>query len=758
MTTAPAADATLLTLAAASGNTHTMLLTMVAAISAGVMLIVVARRLGVPAIVLLLVGGAALGPSVWGDWAPVQPESLGDGLLVVVSLAVGLILFEGGLTLDVSGYRSASTVIKRLLTIGVLVTWWGTAAAVHLIYDLPVSYAVVAGSLVIVTGPTVIAPLLKRIKVNAKMNSILHWEGVLIDPIGVFIAVLCFEWISDPGGSTAIANLGLRIAAGLGFGAIGGLLISFFVRRNIVPEEMVNVFALACAVLTFGLAEAVRSEAGLLSVTTAGFIVGLTRSVTVKQIRAFKAELTDLLIGTLFILLAARLSPEQFADFGWRGVAAVAVVIFLVRPISVALCSWRLDLTMRERAFLGWVAPRGIVAASMASLFAINLEGTADIANPKFVETFTYSVIIGTIVLQGATAGPLAQLLGLKRPKPTGWFIVGAHAFARRIASFLRDAADVQVILADTNARAVRESVNEGLRAITVDARDKQLADREEFQGIGNVLAMTDNEDLNVRICQNWREIVGSAHVFRCNTTGAAPSAEEEAEATAGKLIWPKLPKPSLLAGELLRREASLLETTGGPGFAQFAMPVATVSNSRIQLDPDPEQIDQADEQRRTLYLQREADYLLRSLRPELVVTIESTDLRQLLESLVDLIVTVSPKLPRDDTIEELMEREATFPTALGGGVAVPHAFSNALDERICAIARLTDGLEFGAMDGEPVRLVFLLLSPQGDPEGHLATLAEIARLVIDTRVRDRIMTAESPLELIRIVRELERR
>jgi mannitol/fructose-specific phosphotransferase system IIA component (Ntr-type) len=187
-------------------------------------------------------------------------------------------------------------------------------------------------------------------------------------------------------------------------------------------------------------------------------------------------------------------------------------------------------------------------------------------------------------------------------------------------------------------------------------------------------------------------------------------------------------------------------------------MPVVTVSNGRIQLDPEPEQIDGEDEQRQTLYLQREADYLLRSLRPELVVTLGPTDLRQLLESLVDLIVTISPKLPRDDTIEELMEREATFPTALGGGVAVPHAFSNALDERICAIARLTDGLEFGAMDGEPVRLVFLLLSPQGDPEGHLATLAEIARLVIDTRNRDRIMAADSPLELIRIVRELERR
>jgi len=734
---------------------HQMLMTMAWAISAGVLLVIVARKLNLPAIVILLAGGAIMGPSLLNI---VQPESLGDGLRVIVSLAIGLILFEGGLTLDLSGYREAPAMIKRLLTIGVVTTWFGSAAAIHYVMDIDWELAIISGSLVIVTGPTVIAPLLKRIKLNTRLHNILHWEGVLIDPIGVFIALLCYEWIIKEGGEAALLNFAIRLGWGLAVGVAGGFAIMFVIRRKWIPDDTVNVFALGAAVFVFGLADMVRPEAGLLAVTAAGFVVGFAGKVQLKQIRQFKAEITDLLIGTLFILLASRLSFEQFRTFGWEGAIVVAIVMVAIRPLAIILCSWGTDLSVRDKAYLSWVAPRGIVAASMASLIALNLADSGDTrfaVNPTFVESFTYSVIIATIVLQGFTASPLAALLKLKRPEPTGWLIVGGHALARRIASFIEDRAGSSVVLVDTNPRLVREAQSEGLVVVTGDARDTTtLQERSELRGVGNVLALTDNEDLNVRICQNWAESLGDEHVFRCNPAEAETEEDAQRTETPGRVIWAKLPKPSLVAAELQRSEAAILEATGyEPAFAQLATPLITVTGGKISFDaPTAPQEEQAESS--TLYVQRRADYLMRAIRPELIAEVRAEDLQDLLRKLVDLAVKVAPELPRDETVEELIERESAFPTALGHGVAVPHTYSGGLDARICVIAQLPEGLDFGAADNEDVRLVFLLLSPQGDPEGHLATLADIARLVHDPKVRHRLIHATSPMEIISIIRE----
>lgn len=732
-----------------------MLMTIAWAISAGVLVVIVARKLNLPAIVILLAGGVVMGPAVLNL---VRPDSLGDGLRVIVSLSIGLILFEGGLTLDLSGYREAPAMIKRLLTLGVLITWMGTALALRFVVGVEWELAIISGSLVIVTGPTVIAPLLKRINLNTRLHNILHWEGVLIDPIGVFIALLCYEWIIKEGGEEALLNFGIRLGWGLAVGVAGGLAIMFVIRRRWVPEDMVNVFALGAAVFVFGLADMVRPEAGLLAVTAAGFLVGFAGSVQLKQIRQFKAEITDLLVGTLFILLASRLSFDQFADFGWQGAIVVAIVMLLVRPVGILLCAWRTDLSIREKAYLSWVAPRGIVAASMASLIALNLadDGSTRFGqSPKFVESFTYSVIIATILLQGFTASPLAALLKLKRPEPTGWLIVGAHALGQRIASFIEDRAGKTVVLVDTNPRLVREAQAAGHVVVNGDARDTaSLQERNELQGVGNVLALTDNEDLNVRICQNWADVTGATHVYRCNPTEGEGDDEREDEDVAGKVIWAKLPKPSLVSAELQRSEAAILEATGyEPAFAQLATPLITVTGGKISFEAPTAPGDEQQESS-TLYVQRRADYLMRSIRPELITKVKADDLQDLLQKLVDVAVTVAPELPRDETVEELIERETAFPTALGHGVAVPHTYSGGLDQRLCVIAQLPEGLDFGAPDGEEVRLVFLLLSPQGDPEGHLATLADIARLVIDPQVRHRLIHAASPMEMISIVRQ----
>jgi len=651
-------------------------------------------------------------------------------------------------------------VIKRLLSVGVLVTWLGTAATLLLLFGmgenamLSTSDCILAGSLVIVTGPTVIAPLLKRIKVTSRIHNILHWEGVLIDPIGVFIALLCFEWVVGPSEQQALVAFMERVAAGVGFGVAGGFAIAAIARTRFVPEDMMNVFALGAAVGVFGAGEAVQSEAGLLSVTIAGFIVGLQRPRGFKQIKRFKAELTDLLIGTLFILLAARLQFDQFTTFGVRGALAVVVVMLLLRPLNIALSTIGSDMTIRERAFLSWVAPRGIVAASMASLIQLRLsEGVQD--DPRFIETFTYSVIVATVVLQGLSAGWLAQVLGLRRSVPSGWMIVGSHALGRRLATFMGRHPNIPAVLIDTNARAIRDAHNEGLTAIVGDARDVSLHDRPEMHNVGSVLAITDNEDLNQLICQRWSDVVGKDHVFRCAVTPADAGSDADPDHEEfGRIVWDRLPRPSLLSAELLRHEASVIASTMAPeSMRGKAIPLASISGDRLVIQPGAELTGSEDENITTLYLRRDGDYLLRAVQPELVTTTNARSMSELFETMVDLVVRKYPRLARKETVAELLDRESNFPTALGHGIAVPHAYSNALDARVCALAAVPDGIDFKAADGEDVRFVFLLLSPEGDPEGHLATLAEVARLVVDEEFRDRLLAARQPDEIIAFIR-----
>jgi NhaP-type Na+/H+ or K+/H+ antiporter/mannitol/fructose-specific phosphotransferase system IIA component (Ntr-type) len=727
-------------------HSHEMLTTVVTAIAGGIFLIALSHRWKVPAIVPLLLGGIVLGPEVLGI---VQPASLGEILPVFVSLAVGIILFEGGLTLDLEGYRSASKVIRRLLTVGVLTTWLVTAAAVTLVFGTSLPFGLLAASFVIVTGPTVIAPLLKRIKVTVKLHSILHWEGVLIDAIGVFIAILCFEYLLDKSIGNALSMFALRIAVGGGLGVAGGLGAYHLIRRRIIPGDLLNDFALAAAVFVFGVSELVVSESGLLAVTVAGLVLGAHKPADLKQLRQFKAEITDLLIGMLFILLAARLRFEQFADYGLRGLLMVLIVLFVVRPLNIAVSTFGLGLELRERLFLSWVAPRGIVAASMASLFTLHLQerGVPDAA---LVETFTYSIIIATVLLQGFTAGPLARRLGLSRPEPTGWLIVGAHRFGQQLAHFLSASAALPVVLVDSNPRAVAEARRNGLQAILADARDLELDERDEIQQVGNLLALTDNEELNVLLCHRWSSELGRGHVFRWGPAGGGMLDHHD---VPGRQVWSRLPKPSLISAELERGEASLIEA--GPGIGApppLATPVLAVQGGRVLLGHADLAAVDARPPALQLLLRREAEYVAQSLHPELVLQLDVDSQAELLAAMVDRARRILPELPRDEILEALLRRERIVPTALGHGVAVPHAYSARISERHVVVAQLRRGIELPTPDGEPVRLVFLLLSPPDDPEGHLATLADIARLTSDPTRREALKSAPDAQALLRLL------
>jgi len=721
--------------------THTMLMTMMSAISAGIILTVLARRINVSAIALLLIGGVLLGPEGLGL---VRSDQLGSGLPVIVSLAIGLILFEGGLTLDLRGYRSASGIIRRLLTFGVLITWGITATLIWVVFRFDPFFCLLAASLVIVTGPTVIAPLLKRIKVQANLHSILHWEGVLIDAVGVFVAIMCYEWIGGYGRDMALVRFLMRFAWGLGLGVGGGLAVYQLIRRRVVPDDMINAFALGAATLVFGCAEAWFSESGLLAVTVAGFVLGIKKPGELKEIRQFKAEISDLLIGTLFLLLAARLELSQFVEFGLQGALVVLGVMLVVRPLNIVVSSWGLGFSWREKAFLAWVAPRGIVAASMASLFTLSLTDRG-FENAAFIETFTYSVIVATVLIQGFSAGALARVLKLQRPKPTGWLIVGAHSLGRRLAGFILETSRHPVVLIDTNPQAVSEACSEGFEALHEDARDVELESHDAVQAMGYLVALTDNEDLNMLLCQHWADVLGRNHVFYWQSYINKTS-------KIGQSIWPNLPKPSVVSGELERGEAVLMHLTDPKRDDRNpARHLASVQNGRVTLQ---ENTSDASKNRQVLLLRREADYLAASLRPNLVVRLDTTDQDAVFVDLVDRMAALVPKFPRDAVLNSLRTRERTFPSALGHGLAVPHTYCADLDFRLCAIAQIPGGLDFGAMDGQPVRLMFLLVGPVDDPEGHLKTIAEIARLTGNAEMRDRLLAAEVPDGVLSLIRD----
>ena len=724
-------------------HSHVILISLCTAIAAGTFVTVLARPLKVPAIIPLLASGILLGPEFLGI---VQPESFGDTLTVLVSLAVGLILFEGGLALDWRGYLSEGVVIKRLLSIGVLVTWLGSAALVYFLLDTDAGTALLCGSLVIVTGPTVIVPLLKRLQIIPRLHNILHWEGVLIDSIGVFVALLCYEWLVGQSGERALLNFGARIVLGLLIGILGGWLLALILRREWVPHSMRNVFSLGWAVLIFGATEALMPEAGLLSVTSAGLVVGWLRPIGLREVLEFKSEITDLLIGALFILLASRLDLATFAEFGRTGALVVLLVMILIRPLNILLSAWGSGLNWREKTFLCWVAPRGIVAASMASLFELTLQDLDAIDNPDLLQTFTYSVIIATVVLQGLSAGLLAKTLRVRRAEPTGWLIVGAHAFARAIARFIRDEAKVEVMLLDTNARLVKEAQDEGFPAQCEDALklDEEL-ESPLFDKFGNVLALTDNSELNELVCHRWSRTVGRQHVFRW-------SADTRPGASAfGHVAFPGLVRPSVLAEELNRGFAHLSTSaiTDERADAPHAILAAQAGKLLLPLENAPLPLKKG---LRLLQLRRSGNLLSRSFEAGDVVDISATSIEEVIDRMNELLQSRYPELGGEPVWDSANFSARHLLVLPGKEVALGHQYSRVLKQRTAWLARVPAGVPLPAQP-QRVTLFFFVISPVGDPEGHFNTLAELAHFCAEPANIQALRHLDRPSQVLNFIR-----
>lgn len=475
-----------------------------------------AWRVGLPAILPLLVVGFVVGP-LFGWLAPTEfiPQDL---LFPAVSLAVGLILFEGGLTLSLPEVRETRGAVIRLVTVGALTTWLlGTLAAWWLV-DLSLPLAFLFGALIIVTGPTVIGPLLRIVRPSNRVGNVLKWEGILIDAIGAMVAVLVFEFLLIENREQALGStllLFLRfIATGGIVGAVAGYLLALLLRRRFIPDYLINLVALAMVFAAFATANALAPEAGLLATVLMGMVIANLGVPNITDLLSFKEDLTVLFISLLFIVLAANIELAAFtAVLNVGSLLLLLVVVLVIRPMSVFISTLGSSLDLREKAFLSWIAPRGIVAAAVSSLFASKLVA-AGFEGAESLVPLVFLVIVGTVLLGSLTAKPVAEQLGVAEPDPQGFLILGAHAVARRIADFLQGEG-VAVMLADTNWSNVAAARLEGLPAYYGSLLSDRTDDEIRLSGIGRLLALTSNDEANALASLKYARAFGSQNVFQ---------------------------------------------------------------------------------------------------------------------------------------------------------------------------------------------------------------------------------------------------
>ncbi|UCZ87286.1 cation:proton antiporter [Pseudomonas sp. L5B5] len=472
-----------------------------------------AWRLKLPAILFLLLSGILAGPVL--GWLDPQ-EMFGPLLMPLVSLAVALILFEGSLTLHLSEWREIGSVVHRLVTLGALSTWAVITLATHWLLGFDWMLALLFGTLTLVTGPTVIVPMLRVVRPKASIANILRWEGIVIDPIGALLAVVVYSFIiasaEGEGLSHSLLTFGGVILCGSLFGIAGGWILGTIMRRQWLPEYLHNLATLAGVLGIFIASNQMMHESGLLAVTLMGMWMANMKGVDVRHILHFKENLSVLLISGLFILLAARLDLNALIALGPLVLILLLVIQLVARPLNVLLSTAGSSLNWRERALLAWIAPRGIVAAAVSAIFAIRLD-QAGHEGALLLVPLTFAVIIGTVVLQSATARPLARLLNVAEPAPSGFLIVGANGPARIIAKALQQLGS-RVLLTDSSWENIRAARMEGLPTYFGNPASQHADAHLDLVGLGHLLALSPSGELNTLAAMRFRHDFGHQRLY----------------------------------------------------------------------------------------------------------------------------------------------------------------------------------------------------------------------------------------------------
>jgi len=473
-----------------------IIVSLAAIVVLGILAQFLAWRFHLPAILLLLLFGIAAGPV----FKLIQIDALfGDLLFPFVSLAVALILFEGGLSLKISELRGSGRIVWLLVSLGAGITWLMTTAGAFYLLKMPLDLAVLFGAILVVTGPTVIIPLLRHVRPTAHLASIIKWEGIIIDPIGAVLALLTYEALFiGPQHRTlffGLAQLFKTAVVGGLFGLLGALLLMFGLRFHRIPDFLLNPISLIVVLGSFTGSNLFAEESGLFAATIMGIILANQKRVSVERGIQFTEDMRVLLISVLFIVLSARLDTSDFAYLNGRSLLFLGILILAARPAAVALSTLGSKLRWRQRSFLAWMAPRGIVAAAVSSIFSLRL---MESGHPEAAQLMplTFLVIILTVGFYGLTAAPAGRWLKVVQKKPQGFLIIGAHDWARQIGLALKNL-EISVILIDSNRSEVNAARALGLPAIHKNVLAPKVTDFIETSEIGRLLALTANHEIN---------------------------------------------------------------------------------------------------------------------------------------------------------------------------------------------------------------------------------------------------------------------
>jgi NhaP-type Na+/H+ or K+/H+ antiporter len=470
--------------------------------------------LRLPSVLLLLAAGFLAGPVL----GLINPDAvLGEALVPLVSVSVAIILFEGSLSLRLSHLRGTSPVVRRLLAAGTLATWLIVSLAAHLVFRFSLEVSVLLGAILVVTGPTVIVPLLLHLRPSGQSGPILRWEGILLDPIGAVLAVLVYEAIAagrmETAGAAVAIALFRTVVFGAALGAAGTFLVVISLRRYWVPDYLHSPGALAVAVVVFAAANSLQADSGLLAVTVMGLALANQDAVQVAHIAQFKENLRVLLISALFVVLAARVDTAILLALAPASLLFVAILVLVARPAAVLVATLRSGLPLPERVFMAWLAPRGIVAASIASVFALRLEGLG-YEDAWLIVPVTFTTIVGTVLVYGLTAAPVARKLGVAEARPQGILITGADPWIREIALALQGQG-IKTVLVDSNWAHLSAARLSGLRAVYSSVVSHYALDELDLGGIGRLFAMGPIDEFNTLAVQHLWEPFGRREVYQ---------------------------------------------------------------------------------------------------------------------------------------------------------------------------------------------------------------------------------------------------
>ena len=503
----------------------------------------VAWKLKIPAILPLILIGLLVGPiaaaylsedgtkwiePIWNGEKGLFP---GDSLYYFVSLAISIILFEGGLTLKRNEIKNVGPVITKLITLGSTITFFGSGIVAHYTFGLGWDLSFLFAGLIIVTGPTVITPILRNIPLKRDVSTVLKWEGILIDPIGALVSVLVFEFISVGGGGgftkIALIEFGKILLFGTSFGFTFAHALAYAVNKKLIPHYLLNVVSLSTVLLVFVASDVFAHESGLLAVVVMGMVLGNGKLKNLKELLYFKESLSVLLISILFILLAANIDMKDLLLlYNWKTVTLFSIVVFVIRPLAVFASTMNSKLKLNEKLFISWVGPRGIVAAGIASLFGSKLlkEG---VEGAEYITPLVFMIVLGTVLLNATTARLFAKIVGVFLKSSDAILIVGASSPARLIAAYLRDKGK-RIVLIDSNKYFIEKAIEEGLEAITVNIYDDNLSDNIELNDVGYLIAITGSDAVNNHAIANFSKDFGEHGAFKIASSIESENANKE--------------------------------------------------------------------------------------------------------------------------------------------------------------------------------------------------------------------------------------